>query len=64
MKTTNLFWSFSLAFLGICTIILVGANLLHIELSDFLIRGLGLLELAALPIFAFTTVKKLRDGQQ
>lgn len=61
MKTTNLLWSFSLVVLGICTIVLAGANLLRIEQSDFITRGVGLIDLAALSIFAYATVKKLKD---
>ena len=64
MKTTNLTWSFSLVVLGICTITLVGVNLLSIELPDFITRGIGLMDLAALPILGYTTVKKLRDKRQ
>lgn len=63
MKTINLVWLFSLMAVGICSIILGGANLLGIGLSDFMIRGMGLVDLAALPILAYTTVKKLRNKQ-
>lgn len=58
MKTTNLLWSFSLIGIGICTIILVGASLLNIDLPDFITRIVGLIDLAALPILGYTTVKK------
>lgn len=61
MKTINLLWTFSLGVLGICTIILAGANLLSIGLPDFITRGIGLIDLAALPILAYTTVKKLKE---
>lgn len=63
MKTTNLLCSISLIVVGICSILLGGANLLGIELSDFMIRGMGLIDLAALPVLAYTTVKKLRNKQ-
>ncbi len=61
MKTTNLFWACSLAVLGICTIILTGTNLLRIELPDFTVRVIGLIDLAALPVFGYATVKKLQN---
>ena len=32
MKTTNLIWGLSLVVLGICTVILAGANLLSLGL--------------------------------
>lgn len=60
MKTTNLFWAFSLVVLGICSIILAGANLLSIKLPDFITRGVGLIDLVALLILGYTTVKKLK----
>ena len=63
MKTTNLLCSINLIVVGICSILLGGANLLGIELSDFMIRGIGLIDLAALPVLAYTTVKKLRNKQ-
>ncbi len=63
MKTTNLFWTFSLVVLGICSIILVGGNLLSIELPNFITRGIGLIDLAALAILGYTTVNRLRDKQ-
>ena len=63
MKTTNLLWAFSLMAAGICSITLGGANLLSVELPDFMTRAIGLVDLAALPVLAYTTVKKLRDKQ-
>lgn len=64
MKTTNLFWSFSLTALAICTLVLAGANLLSIGLPDFITRRVGLIDLAALLIMGYTTVKKLGDKPQ
>lgn len=61
MKTINLIWALSLVVLGICTFILAGANLLSLGLSDIITRGIGLLDLVALPILGYTTVKKLKD---
>lgn len=61
MKTINLIWALSLVVLGICTFILAGANLLSLGLSDIITRGIGLLDLVALPILGYTTIKKLKD---
>lgn len=61
MKTTNLLWIFCLIVLEICTIIPVGMKNLSIELPDFIIRGIGLMDLAVLLILRYTTVKKLKD---
>lgn len=64
MKTTNLIWSLSLISIGICTIILAGAILLNIDLPDFITRIVGLIDLAALPILGYTTVKKWKDKKK
>ena len=64
MKIIDLLWALSLISIGICTVILVGINFLSIDLSDFIIRIVGLIDLAALPILGYTTVKKLKNKQQ
>lgn len=64
MKTTNLLWSFSLIGIGICTVILAGANLLRMDLPDFVIRTAGFMDLAALPVLGYTTVKKLENKRR
>lgn len=63
MKTINLLWSFSLMAIGICTVILAGANLLGIDLPDIVTRIVGLIDLLALPVLGYTTVKKLKKQQ-
>ncbi len=63
MKTRNLFWAFRLVAIVICTITLFGSNFFSIALPDFITRSIGLLDLAALPILGYTTVKKLADKQ-
>lgn len=63
MKTTNLFWAFSLIAIGICTIILAGSNILSIELPDFITLTVGIIDLIALPILGYTTVKRLKNKQ-
>ena len=63
MKTTNLLWSFSLIVIGMCTIILAGGNILGIELPSFIVRTIGLIDLIALPILGYTTVKKAKNKQ-
>lgn len=42
---------------------LAGSNFLLIELPDFITRSIGLLDLVALPILGYTTMKKLKDKQ-
>ena len=60
MKIINLFWLFSLVLIEICTIIPIGADFLSMELPEFIIRGIGIIDLAALLVLAYTTVKKLK----
>lgn len=58
MKTKNdLIWSLSLLIIGIGAIILTGANLIEIELPEVVVRIIGIVDLIALPILAYTTVK-------
>ena len=60
MKNINVFWSLSLLIISVCTIILAGSNIIGIELNDVLTRVLGILDLACLPVLAFTTIKKIK----
>lgn len=61
MKKTNLFWAFCLNTIGICSVILAGSNILGIKLPDFAARTIGIIDLIALPILAYTTVKKAKN---
>lgn len=60
-KKINIMWSVSLIIIGVATIILVGANNIGIELPNIAARILGLLDLASLPVLAFSTVKKAQS---
>ena len=48
----------SLFIISIATIIFAGSNLFGIELSDILVRIIGISEIVALPILVFTTIKR------
>lgn len=60
-KTINYAWVISLFVIGIANIMIIGVNIIGIELSDIVIRIFGLLELVALPILVFTTVRKIKN---
>jgi len=61
MKNKNdLIWSISLMFVGIATIILAGSNIVGIELTDVVVRILGIIDLIVLPFLAYSTVKKVK----
>ncbi len=65
MKTTNdLMWSLSLLVIGVATVILAGSNVIGIELPDVAVRIIGIVDLIALPVLAYTTVKKIKIGQK
>lgn len=51
--------SLSLLIIGITTVILFGSRFIGIELSDIVIRVLGIIDLLMLPILAFTTWRML-----
>lgn len=60
-KIINIMWSISLIIIGIATIILVGADIIAIELPDIAVRVLGVIDLVSLPVLAFSTVKKTKS---
>ncbi len=59
-KKSDLMWSISLIAIGIATIILACANIVGIDLPDMLVRLLGIVDLVALPIFVYSTIKKVK----
>lgn len=62
-KKMTIIWSAALLILSVATLIIVCANIVGIELSDTVIRVLGIVELIALPIFVFVSVKKFFKKQ-
>lgn len=59
MKTKyDLIWSVSLTIIGIATLILSGSRIIGIELSDTVVRILGIIDLISLPFLVFTSIKK------
>ena len=59
-KKNDLLWSLSLMVIGIVTFILAGSNIVAIELPDVAVRVLGIIDLIAIPILAFSTMKKVK----
>ena len=62
-KRNNLLWSLSLLVIGIATVILAGSNIIGIELPDIAVRIIGVIDLIALPVLAYTTVKKIKKNK-
>ncbi|MEF2920064.1 MAG: hypothetical protein U0O22_06275 [Acutalibacteraceae bacterium] len=63
-KINDLLWSISLFIIGIVSIILFGSNIIGIELSDIVVRILGVIDLLALPVLVYTTVKKFKKDKE
>lgn len=62
-KKNDLMWGFSLLIISVATIILAGSNIIGIELPDIAVRIIGIVDLIALPVLAYTTVKKIKKDQ-
>ena len=60
MKKNNIVWSISLIVIGIATFILAGASVVGIDLPDVAVRILGIADLVALPILAYSTIRKIK----
>ncbi|MDE7290069.1 MAG: hypothetical protein K2N71_11310 [Oscillospiraceae bacterium] len=60
-KKNDLMWCFSLLIIVAlaATIILAGSNIIGIELPDIAVRIIGIIDLIALPVMVYTTVKKI-----
>ena len=63
-KRNDLLWSISLLVIGIATIIISGSNSIGIELPDIIVRIIGVIDLLALPVLAYTTVKKFKKDKE
>ncbi len=63
-KKEDLIWSLSLLTIGVATVILAGSNSIGIGLPDAAVRIIGIVELIALPILVYTTVKRIKKGQK
>lgn len=53
-------WAISLFVIGIATIIIAGANIVGIDIPDPVHLTLAIIELIALPVLVYTTVKKTK----
>ena len=58
LKTITRLWCIALLVISIATLIYAGSNIAGIKLPDICIRILGIVELIALPVLAYTSIKK------
>ena len=63
-KRNDLLWSISLLIIGLATIILTGLNIIGIDVPDIVVRIIGVIDLLALPVLAYTTVKKFKKDSE
>lgn len=56
-KNTRL-WCLSLIVISVITIIWTVCNIIGIELSDMVIRVMGVLDICAIPVLVYTSIKK------
>ncbi len=63
MKKNDRLWCVSLLVIGVATIILAGSNVIGAALPDAIVRMVGLVDLIALPILAYTTVKRMKKTE-
>lgn len=59
-KKNDLVWGISLIIIGAATIILAGSNVIGLKLPDIAVRIIGIVDLVALPVLAYTSVRKVR----
>lgn len=59
-KKNDLIWGFSLIIIGAAIIILAGSNVIGLKLPDIAVRIIGIVDLVALPVLAYTSVRKVR----
>lgn len=60
MKSNDILWAVSLLVIGLATVILAVTQIAGAELPDTVRRILGIIDLLALPVLAFTTVRKVK----
>lgn len=63
-KRNDLLWSISLLVIGLATIILTSLNIIGIDVPDIVVRIIGVIDLLALPVLAYTTVKKFKKDSE
>lgn len=63
-KRNDLLWSISLLVIGLAAIILTGLNIIGIDVPDIVVRIIGVIDLLALPVLVYTTVKKIKKDSE
>ncbi len=59
-KKTTILWWLSLIIISVVTVIWAVCNIVGIELSDMTVRIMGALDICAMPVLIYTSIKKKR----
>lgn len=51
-------WYISMFVVGIATVVLNGPNIIGVDLPDWLTRSMGIIDLVAVFVLIFTTIRK------
>lgn len=57
-KKNTILWWLSLSIISVVTIIWAVCNIVGIELSDMTVRIMGVLDICAMPVLIYTSIKK------
>ena len=58
-KKNKRLWSISLLIISVVTLILAVCKFVGIELSDVAVRIMGVLDICALPVLVYTSIKRI-----
>ena len=58
-KKITFLWSFSLMLIGIITVVWAGSNIIGISLPDIIVRIFGIIDMIALPVLVYSSIKKI-----
>ena len=61
MKKNTIMWGLSLIIISAVTVIWAVCNIVGIELPDVAVRIMGVLEICALPVLAYTSIKHIKQ---
>ena len=53
-------WSISLIVIGLATFILAGSSVIGMEFPDIVVRIIGVIDLIALPVLVYSSLKKVK----
>ena len=60
MEKIDLIWCISLLIISVVTLTISISNIVGAELPDAVVRILGIVDILALPVLAFTSIKKFK----